>query len=261
MVFGASRGHVNQVDGGELNMTLQGPASNFSFISSHLQKSSPRGLNYRENEIIFGQGEPAHTVFFITHGKVKCTATSSNGKVGVVAILKAGEFFGEGCIIGQAYRPINAIAMTTCSITRVEKAIMRGILSEDPSFAEFFISSLIDRNAYYEGALIDHLFNKSETRLARIFLLLADTAEDTEEELVMPRISQEDLAEMVGTTRSRINQFIQKFRRIGLITDNRRTNQIRVRRAVLSTLLCNRPEAYPSCKKLWCDSDVRAEAA
>lgn len=183
---------------------------------------------YDSGERIFAQGDPADSVFYVATGKVKCTIISGDGKEGVVGILKAGEFFGEACVTGEMNRSLNATAMTLCSVARISKSIVMRMIYENPSFAELFISFLVDRSARIQDDLLDHLLNNSEQRLARALLLLADPGKEREE-LILPRMTQNDLAEIVGTTRSRINHFMKKFSRLGFIDyNNTRCSQIRI---------------------------------
>jgi len=175
---------------------------------------------YRKKQVIFSQGSPADAVFYIETGKVKLTVFSTRGKEAVVAILGSGDFFGEGSLAGQPLRMATATSMTECSILRVQKETMTRMLHNEPAFSERFMSYLLSRNARIEEDLVDQLFNSSEKRLARILLLLTRFGKDGQHELVVPRISQETLAEMVGTTRSRVSFFMNKFRKLGFIHYN-----------------------------------------
>jgi CRP/FNR family transcriptional regulator, cyclic AMP receptor protein len=172
---------------------------------------------YRKSEVIFSQGDPADAVFFAQRGKVKLTVLSKQGKQAVIALLGPGAFFGEGCLAGQPLRMATAIALTDCSIIRLAKQTMIRALHRDPAFAEMFATYLLSRNIRMEEDLVDQLFNSSEKRLARILLLLANFGKEGRPEPVVPRISQETLAEMVGTTRSRISFFMNKFRKLGFV--------------------------------------------
>jgi CRP/FNR family transcriptional regulator, cyclic AMP receptor protein len=176
--------------------------------------------DYRANDIVYSQGVAADAVFYLQNGKVKVTVTSENGKEAVLAILGHGNFFGEGCLNGQALRLATATAMTDCSIMRLEKAAMVRALHGEPKFADLFIGHLLKRKSRVEEDLIDQLFNSSEKRLARALLLLANFGKDGKQEPVIAKISQETLAEMIGTTRSRVNFFMNKFRRLGFIDYN-----------------------------------------
>jgi CRP/FNR family transcriptional regulator, cyclic AMP receptor protein len=174
----------------------------------------------KAGEVIFSQGEPADALFYIQKGKVKLAVVSKQGKEAVVAILDPGAFFGEGCLAGQKIRMSAASAMSDCSLMRVEKASMvRGLLDQ-PAFADLFLRYVLSRNIRIEEDLVDQLFNSSEKRLARLLLLLANFGKDSEPEPVITPISQETLAEMIGTTRSRVSFFMNKFRKLGFIEYN-----------------------------------------
>ena len=175
---------------------------------------------YRKKQTIFVQGSPADAVFYIEKGKVKLTVLSARGKEAVVAILGSGDFFGEGSLAGQPLRMATATSMTECSILRIKKETMIRMLHDERAFSELFMSYLLSRNTRIEEDLVDQLFNSSEKRLARILLLLTRFGKEGQHELVVPRISQETLAEMVGTTRSRVSFFMNKFRKLGLIDYN-----------------------------------------
>ena len=175
---------------------------------------------YRKKQIIFSQGGPADAVFYIEKGKVKLTVLSTRGKEAVVAILDAGDFFGEGSLAGQPLRMATATSMTECSILRVQKETMMRMLHNERQLSELFMSYLLSRNARIEEDLVDQLFSSSEKRLARILLLLTRFGKDGQHEHIVPRISQETLAEMVGTTRSRVSFFMNKFRRLGFVDYN-----------------------------------------
>jgi CRP/FNR family transcriptional regulator, cyclic AMP receptor protein len=172
------------------------------------------------NHIVFAQGDPADAVFYIQKGKVKVSILSKNGKEAVLAILGAGEFFGEGCLNGQLRRLATITTMTECSILRLDKAAMMRMLLDEPRFSELFITFLLHRNSRIEEDLVDQMFNSSEKRLARVLLLLANFGKEGGPESVIAPISQETLAEMIGTTRSRVNFFMNKFRRLGFIHYN-----------------------------------------
>jgi len=175
---------------------------------------------YRKKQIIFSQGSPADAVLYIEKGKVKLTVLSTRGKEAVVAILGSGDFFGEGSLAGQPLRMATATSMTECSILRLTKETMIRMLHHEPALSELFMAYLLSRNARIEEDLVDQLFNSSEKRLARILLLLTRFGKDGQHEHVVPRISQETLAEMVGTTRSRVSLFMNKFRKMGFIDYN-----------------------------------------
>jgi len=169
---------------------------------------------------IFAQGDAADAVFYIQDGQVKLSVVSARGKEAVIAMLKPQAFFGEGCLAGQPLRMATATALTDCSLMRIEKHEMIRGLHADPVFAELFMGYLLSRTLRIEEDLIDQLFNSSEKRLARVLLLLARFGEDGQVEAVIPRISQETLAEMIGTTRSRVSFFLNKFRKLGFIDYN-----------------------------------------
>ena len=174
-------------------------------------------MEYGANRDIFQQGRPADSLFYVRRGKVKLTVVSQQGKEAIVAVLNAGEFFGEGCIAGQQLRMATAVAMTDCTLDRIEKSLMTRLLHERHEISEMFVTHLLSRNIRYEADLVDQLFNSSEKRLARILLLLAHFGKESRAEPVLPRISQDDLAQMVGTTRSRVSHFMNKFRGLGFI--------------------------------------------
>jgi len=176
--------------------------------------------DYLKNRTIFSQGDPADSIFYIQKGKVKVTAVSSRGKEAVVAILTAGAFFGEGSLAGQPNRMASVSTMSECSIMRLEKASVLRVLQDEPTFSAMFLHYLLSRNIRVEEDLVDHLFNSSEKRLARVLLLLANFGKETEPEPVIAKISQETLAEIVGTTRSRVSFFMNRFRKLGFIDYN-----------------------------------------
>ena len=175
---------------------------------------------YRKGRTIFAQGDPADAVFYLQRGKVKIAIVSPRGKEAVIAILDADNFFGEGAMAGQPLRIATAIALTDCSVVQVKKSVMTRLLHDEPDFSEVFITHLLTRNIRIEEDLIDQLFNSSEKRLARILLLLANFGKEGHPEEVIPTISQETLAEMIGTTRSRVSFFLNKFRKLGFIEYN-----------------------------------------
>ena len=175
---------------------------------------------YSTNDRIFVQGDPADAVFYITEGKVKLTVLSKQGKEAVVAILGVGDFFGEGCLAGQPVRMGTAVSMSACSITKLEKSEVIRVLHEEPNFSEVFVAHLLSRNVRIEEDLVDQLFNSSEKRLARVLLLLANFGKEGIPQTVIPKISQETLAEIVGTTRPRVSFFMNRFRKLGFIDYN-----------------------------------------
>ena len=174
---------------------------------------------YRPDDRIFVQGDRSDAVFYIHKGKMKLTVLSKQGKEAVVAILNEGSFFGEGCLAGQPLRMASATAITDCSIMKLSKAVVVGLLHEK-SFSELFVAHLLSRNIKIEEDLVDQLFNSSEKRLARVLLLLANFGKEGKPEPVIPKISQETLAGIVGTTRSRVNFFMNRFRKLGFIEYN-----------------------------------------
>jgi CRP/FNR family transcriptional regulator, cyclic AMP receptor protein len=173
-----------------------------------------------QNEVIFAQSEPADALFAVQQGKVKLAVVSNAGKEAVIAVLGPGDFFGEGCLSGQPLRMATATAMTECSITRLERTAAVERLQNDPAFAKLLLSYMLARTIRIEEDLVDQLFNSSEKRLARALLLLANFGKEGKPETVIPKVSQEVLAEMIGTTRSRVSFFMNKFRRLGFIEYN-----------------------------------------
>ena len=175
---------------------------------------------YRKGQVVFAQSDAADAIFYVQKGKLKLTVVSNNGKEAVVALLGAGDFLGEGCLAGQQVRMATAAAMTDCVIVRLEKAEAIRVIHEETSFSELFLKHLLSRNIRIEEDLVDQLFNSSEKRLARVLLLLANFGKEGKPETVIPKISQETLAEIVGTTRSRVSFFMNRFRRLGFIKYN-----------------------------------------
>ena len=175
---------------------------------------------YRKNEHVFSQGETADSVFYIQKGKVKITVVSEHGKGAVVAILGKDEFCGEGCLIGQPKRIASATALIECDIMRIEKEAIVRVLHDEPGFSQMFLEHLLARTIRVEADLVDQLFNSSEKRLARALLLLANFGKEGRPEPIITKVSQETLAEMIGTTRSRVSFFMNKFRKLGFISYN-----------------------------------------
>jgi CRP-like cAMP-binding protein len=194
---------------------------------------------YRKNQTVYRQGDPADAVFYVQAGKAKVTVISAQGKEAVIAFLGEGDFFGEGCLDGQVLRLATVAALTPCSIMRIPKAEVVSVIHQQPAFAELFIAHLLARNSRAEEDLVDQLFNSSEKRLARTLLILANFGKEGPPDPVLAKISQETLAEMIGTTRSRVSAFMNKFRRLGLIDYN---GQIKVRRSLLNVVLREKPE-------------------
>jgi len=196
-------------------------------------------LEFHKNQHVFKQGDVADTVFYIQKGKVKLTVLSEQGKEAVVAILEPGQFFGEGCMNGHARRIATTTAMEDCLITAITKVAMIAALHDEPKFSELFMAYLLTRNSRIEEDLIDQLFNSSERRLARTLLLLANFGKEGSPQPISPSISQETLAEMIGTTRSRVSHFMNKFRKLGLISYN---GKIEIHNSLLSAVLHEKPE-------------------
>lgn len=189
---------------------------------------------YKKNAVVFPQSSPADAVFYVQKGKIKISVASKQGKEAVVALLGPGEFFGEGCLIGQPLRLATARAMIESEVTRVGKAEMIRVLHAEPSFGEVFIAHLLTRNSRVEEDLVDQLFNSSEKRLARTLLLLANFGKDGGPQPITTPISQETLAEIIGTTRPRVSHFMNKFRKLGFITYN---GHLQIHSSLLSVLL------------------------
>ena len=195
--------------------------------------------DYQKNQIVYSQGAPADSVFYIQAGKVKITVLSELGKEAVVAILGPGDFFGEGCLARQVRRLATVRTITECALARMAKTDINRLIHREPAFAELFISHLLARNVRVEEDLVDQLFNSSEKRLARILLLMANFGKEGLPEPMIAKISQETLAEMIGTTRSRVSFFMNKFRKLGLIHYN---GQIEVYPSLLNVVLHEKPE-------------------
>jgi CRP/FNR family cyclic AMP-dependent transcriptional regulator len=172
---------------------------------------------FPKRQTIFAQGDSSDAVFYIKEGKVKLTVVSETGKEATIGILNKGDFFGEGCLTGQPLRLCSASAMTDCSVMRIEKKSMMEVLHREHSFSDMFVAYLLTRNIRYEEDLVDQLFNSSERRLARVLLLLAHFGKDGKPETLIANMSQETLAEMIGTTRSRVSFFMNRFRKLGFI--------------------------------------------
>jgi CRP/FNR family transcriptional regulator, cyclic AMP receptor protein len=203
-----------------------------SFLSSVGSGRSTE--KYQRKKFIFRQGDPADGIFYIQSGKVELSVLSKQGKEGVIAILNAGDFFGEGCLAGQPLHMASAIAFAESTIFRIEKQTMIRVLRDEPTLSEMFMAFLLSRNIQFEADLVDQLFNSSERRLARLLLLLANFGKEGKLEAVIPSISQELLAARVGTTRSRINFFMNKFRKLGLIEYN---GHLKVHSALLNVVV------------------------
>jgi CRP-like cAMP-binding protein len=193
---------------------------------------------YRKNQTVYSQGDAANSVFYIQKGKVKITVVSEHGKEAVVAILGKDEFFGEGCLAGQPRRIASAVAMTECEIMEIENDAIVRVLHEQPAFSEMFVAYLLTRKIRVEEDLVDQLFNSSEKRLARALLLLANFGKEGSPEPIIAKVSQETLADMIGTTRSRVSFFMNKFRKLGFIEYNGR---ITVHSSLLNAVLQEQP--------------------
>jgi CRP/FNR family transcriptional regulator, cyclic AMP receptor protein len=210
-------------------------------VSDFLSKmNGGRSLQkYRKNQKVFAQGDPVDSVFYIQEGKVKVVVMSEEGKEAVVALHGKSDFFGEGCLAGQPLRLATVSAMTDCVIMRIDKADMVDRLRDEPKLSEVFIAYILARNARVEADLVDQLFNSSEKRLARVLLLMANFGKEGKPEPVIPKISQETLAEIVGTTRSRVSTFMNKFRELGFISYN---GDLEVHNSLLNVILHDKPE-------------------
>jgi CRP/FNR family transcriptional regulator, cyclic AMP receptor protein len=187
-------------------------------------------------QIIFVQGDSSDAVFYIQKGKVRLSVLSKSGKEATIRILNEGEFFGEGCLAGQPLRMSSATAMTDCTVMRIDRKSMMEVIHREQAFSDMFVAHLLTRNIRYEEDLVDLLFNSSEKRLARVLLLLAHFGKDGTHKVVIPKISQETLAEMVGTTRPRINFFMNRFRKLGFI-DYQGGDKLQVHSSLLNAVL------------------------
>jgi CRP-like cAMP-binding protein len=193
---------------------------------------------YNTNDVVFAQGDDADAVFYLQKGKIKITVLSDKGKEAVLAIIDRGDFFGEGCLNGHTRRMATVTALTECSVMRLERAAMIRVLHHEPEFADLFIHHLLARNTRVEEDLVDQLFNSSEKRLARTLLLLANFGKDGKPQPVIAKITQETLAEMIGTTRSRVSFFMNKFRRLGFVAYNGDTHgDLHVHSSLLNVVL------------------------
>jgi CRP/FNR family transcriptional regulator, cyclic AMP receptor protein len=184
---------------------------------------------------IFLQGQPADALFYIRRGKAKISVISQQGKEAIVAILSAGEFFGEGCLSGQKVRMASAVAITDCTLDKIDKPLMERLLHENHDISELFVRHLLLRNVRFESDLVDQLFNSSEKRLARILLLLSHIGKESKAEIIYPKVNQDTLAQMVGTTRSRVSHFMNKFREHGFVDYN--DDNLTVHSSLLSVVL------------------------
>jgi CRP/FNR family cyclic AMP-dependent transcriptional regulator len=191
---------------------------------------------FSKKQTIFVQGDSSDAVFYIQKGKVRLTVVSKSGKEATIGILNENDFFGEGCLTGQLFRLCSATAMTECSLMRIDKKSMMEVLHREQTFSDLFVAYLLTRNIRYEEDLVDQLFNSSERRLARMLLLLAHFGKEGAHETPIPNISQETLAEMIGTTRSRVSFFMNRFRKLGFI-DYHAGDELRVHSSLLSVVL------------------------
>ena len=189
---------------------------------------------FPKKQRIFVQGDSSDAVFYLQQGKVKLTVVSKRGKEATIAILNEGDFFGEGCLAGQPLRLASATALTHCSVMEIDKNTMMQVLHREHTFSDMFVAYLLTRNIRYEADLVDQLFNSSEKRLARVLLLLAHFGKEGKPEVAIPKISQETLAEMVGTTRSRVSFFMNRFRKLGFIRYN---GKLEVHSSLLNVVL------------------------
>ena len=200
---------------------------------------------HSKKEVIFAQGEDADAVFYVRKGKVKVAVISKDGKEAIVALLGPDEFVGEGCLIGQPKRLATASALTACETMRVDKKEIQRVLHDELAFSQMFISHILARNARVEEDLVDQLFNSTEKRLARLLLLLANFGKEGRPEPILAKISQETLAEMIGTTRSRVSHFMNKFRKLGFINYN---GHLEVHNSLLGVLLADQPRTVAGAK-------------
>ncbi len=190
--------------------------------------------SFTKRRRVFAQGDPSDAVFYIQRGKVRLSVVSKNGKEATIGVLNEGDFFGEGCLTGQPLRMCSATAMTDCTVMRIDKKSMMVVIHREHAFSDMFVAYLLTRNIRYEEDLVDQLFNSSEKRLARMLLLLAHFGKDGKPEVAIPKISQETLAEMVGTTRGRVSFFMNRFRKLGFVRYN---GELEVHSSLLSVVL------------------------
>jgi CRP/FNR family cyclic AMP-dependent transcriptional regulator len=220
---------------------LQKPAKDKFDAHSYLAKVGIGRtiLEFEKGQRIFEQGDVADAVYYLQQGKIKLAVLSDQGKEAVVGILEPGQFFGGSCLNGHKLRISTTTAMERCVVTAIKRTVMIALLHDEPAFSEFFMAYLLTRNIRIEGDLIDQLFNSSERRLARMLLLLANFGKEGIPQRISPNISQETLADMIGTTRSRVSFFMNKFRKLGLINYN---GHIEVNTALLTAVLHEKPE-------------------
>jgi CRP/FNR family transcriptional regulator, cyclic AMP receptor protein len=191
---------------------------------------------FPKKQTIFAQGDPSDAVFYIQEGRVRLTVLSGSGKEATIGILGEGEFFGEGCLAGQPLHVGAATALTDCTVLRIEKKAMMKALHTEQAFSDVFVAHLLQRNIRFQADLVDQLFNSSEKRLARVLLLLSHFGKEGIPQTVLPKISQETLAEMIGTTRSRVSFFMNRFRKLGFV-DYDAGNELQVHSSLLSVIL------------------------
>jgi len=214
-------------------------SQDFDAASFLAQPGNGRSIaKYRKKQIIFSQGDPADAVFYIQKGKLKVTVVSDRGKEAVAAILSPDEFFGEACMAGQVLRLVTVSAMTDAVVVRIEKPAMVHLVQSQPAFSQMFVTHILNRTIRVEADLIDQLFNSSERRLARLLLLLANYGNEGKPEPLIAKINQETLAEMIGTTRSRVSFFMNRFRKLGFISYN---GHIEVHKSLLNLVLHEQP--------------------
>ena len=234
---------VYAINDADLVMQKETASHSFDVMGLLTHHSTRRALsNYEQNQIIYAQGDPADSVFYIHTGKVKVTVISKLGKEAVVAIRGPDEFCGEGALTGTPLRLATVTTMSTCEIIRVETETIVRLLHKDSEFADYFFAHLLTRAARAEADLVDQLFNSSEMRLARALLLLANYGNDLGSEPIPVKVNQETLAEIIGTTRSRVNFFMNKFRKLGLIKYN---GKLEVQKALLNFVLHESPHIEP----------------
>lgn len=191
-------------------------------------------LPVRKKQILFSQGDPADSVFYIQEGQVKLTVVSAQGKEAVVAVLETGDFLGESCLAGQPVRLETASSLANSTVVRIDKATMIRVLHDEPTFAQLFMTHLLGRNVRIQADLVDQLFNSAEKRLARVLLLLAHFGKEGKPEPLIAKVSQETLADMIGTTRSRVSFFMNKFRKLGFLQYN---GGLRIHSSLLTVVL------------------------
>jgi CRP-like cAMP-binding protein len=211
------------------------PLDNFIFPDAN---GGVTAVKFRKDQVLFAQGDPADSAFYVREGQIKIAVLSEGGKEAVVAIHGAGDFCGEGCLGGQMVRMASAIALTSGTAMRIEKAAIIRLIHDSREFSELFTAHLLARTMRVEADLVDQLFNSSEKRLARLLLILANFGKEGRPEPVIPHISQETLAEMIGTTRSRVNLFMNKFRELGFIDYN---GSLKIHSSLLSVVLHDQP--------------------